>query len=66
MFYLLSPRHVTLGICISSFLQQRAAAQWRPQVTPDMRSLDEIYEAAQQEEGPLNVVLGGDGKLDHI
>lgn len=31
-------------------------------VTPDSRALDEIYAAAQKEEGPLVVAAGGDGE----
>lgn len=30
---------------------------------PDKRSLDEIYEAAQKESGPLIVASGGDGTM---
>ena len=37
-------------------------AQWHPQVTPDTRTLDQIYAAAQEETGPLQVFFGGDGR----
>ena len=37
-------------------------AQYLPRVTPDTRSLDQIYAAAQNETGPLQVFFGGDGR----
>lgn len=33
-----------------------------PALSSDPRTLDEIYEAAQKESGPLFVAAGGDGK----
>lgn len=43
-----------------------ASAQWIPDVPVDHRSLDEIYEAAKQEQGTLVVSAGGDGTHAHI
>ena len=39
-----------------------ACAQWIPGTAVENRSLDEIYEAAQQESGELTILWGGDGK----
>ena len=47
------------------FLQQifiaSALGQFAANVEVETRTLDEIYQAAQQEEGPLVVASGGDG-----
>lgn len=43
-----------------------SSATFEAQTTVETRSLDDIYQAAQQEEGPLQVFWGGDGMLDHI
>ena len=52
-------------IAVLTFLLTAAYAQWHPQVTPDTRTLDQIYAAAQEETGPLQVFFGGDGK-NHV
>ncbi|KAB8223366.1 hypothetical protein BDV33DRAFT_228511 [Aspergillus novoparasiticus] len=48
-------------LALSSLLSL-GQAQWSPNVPLETRSLDEIYEAAKKESGPLVVSSGGDGK----
>ena len=43
-------------------LATRVQAQWTPNVPVENRTLDEIYQAAQEESGSLTVLWGGDGE----
>ena len=49
-------------IAVLTSLVTATCAQWHSQVTPDTRTLDQIYAAAQKESGPLQVFFGGDGR----
>ena len=53
---------LSLGALIS-LLFKSTSAQWASNVPIDSRSLDEIYQSASKESGPLTVLWGGDGGL---
>ena len=52
----------TFAVAILTLFFATTYAQWLPQVSPDTRTLDQIYTAAQEETGPLQVFFGGDGR----
>ena len=51
----------TLALTILTLFFTATCAQWVPNIAPDTRTFDQIYAAAQEETGPLQVFFGGDG-----
>lgn len=58
-----SPTIATLLGALASSVHLVCATIYPAQVNVDSRSLDDIYIAAQQESGPLQVAWGGDGEI---
>ena len=62
MPFRMTARHSTFALAVLTLLFTITCAQWLPQVSSDTRTLDQIYAAAQEETGPLQVFFGGDGR----